>query len=154
MPGQAAGGLACGLDPILCVGETGEERQAGRTALVVGDQLRASLAGLAPDELRRVVVAYEPRWAIGTGLTPTLAEVSEVLLRTRAVLEGLSPAGAEVPILYGGSVSEANAAELLSLPECAGALVGGASLSAARFAAISTAAAAPRVRRPLEAGSE
>ena len=130
--------LRGGLDPILCVGETQAEREAGRAERIVRIQLVAALEGLAPDELRRTVVAYEPRWAIGTGLTPTSAQVEEMLASLRRVLEsvGQIEAARRVSVLYGGSVNERNAAELLALPGCSGALIGGASLSPERFGAI------------------
>lgn len=129
--------LRGGLDPILCVGETKAERSAGRAEAVVSDQLRAVVEGLLPDAVRRLIVAYEPRWAIGQGVTPTPTEVTAMLGHVRSVLARTAgePA-AQVPVLYGGSVNEKNAGELLRLPGCAGALVGGAALSPERFAAI------------------
>jgi triosephosphate isomerase len=133
--------LRGGLDPILCVGETKDERKGGRTQAVVSTQLRAALEGLEPELVPRVVIAYEPRWAIGQGVTPTASEVADVLAHVRAVVTRVAgeQAGARTSALYGGSVTDKNAAELLALPYCAGALVGGASLEAARFAAIVTA---------------
>ncbi len=130
--------LSGGLRPVLCVGETAEERRGGRTQRVLTDQLRAALEGLEPAQVERLVVAYEPRWAIGAGVTPGPAEIAEVLAHVRGVLERTcAPAWARrVPVLYGGSVSERNAAELLGVPGCAGALVGGASLAPERFLAI------------------
>jgi len=127
--------LEAGLAPILCVGETLEERRASRTQTVVARQLEAALSGLEPARGRRVIVAYEPRWAIGTGETPTEAAVAEVLAHVRAVLRRvLRPDAADaVPVLYGGSVDERNAATLLHLPGCAGGLIGGASLDATRL---------------------
>lgn len=126
------------LSPVLCVGETADERRAGRTQTVVSDQLRAALEGLLPEEAPRVVVAYEPRWAIGAGVTPSEAEVTDVLSHVRAVLARLfgDDLAARQSVLYGGSVTEKNAAALLRLPGCSGALVGGASLQAPTFAAI------------------
>lgn len=134
--------LRGGLDPILCVGETKDERRSGRTQAVVSEQLRAALEGLEPALVARVVVAYEPRWAIGQGVTPTPEEVVDVLAQVRRVLGRVAgeDAAARTSVLYGGSVSDKNAAELLRLPGCAGALVGGASLKAATFAAIVEAA--------------
>lgn len=134
--------LRGGLDPILCVGETKDERRAGRTQVVVSDQLRAALDGLEPELVARVVVAYEPRWAIGQGVTPTSEEVATVLQQVRRVIGRVAgeDAAARTSVLYGGSVTDKNAAELLHLPGCAGALVGGASLKAATFAAIVEAA--------------
>jgi triosephosphate isomerase len=129
--------LRGGLDPILCVGETKGERSAGRAEAVVSDQLRAAVEGLLPDALRRLVVAYEPRWAIGQGVTPTPAEITAMLGHVHGVLARVGgEAASRVPVLYGGSVNEKNASELLRLPGCAGALVGGAALSPERFAAI------------------
>ncbi len=126
------------LSPVLCVGETADERRAGRTQTVVSDQLRAALDGLLPEEAPRVVIAYEPRWAIGAGVTPSEAEVTDVLSHVRAVLARLfgDDLAARQSVLYGGSVTEKNAAALLRLPGCSGALVGGASLQAPTFAAI------------------
>lgn len=119
-----------GLVPILCVGETRAEREAGRTLEVVTGQLAGSL----PERAGPLVLAYEPVWAIGTGLVPTPGEVAEVHAALAARL------GPDVPILYGGSVKAANAAELLAVPHVGGALVGGASLEAGQFLAIARAA--------------
>lgn len=129
------------LVPIICVGETLAEREAGRTLAVVRRQLRQSLPdGLAGHE---VVIAYEPVWAIGTGRTPTLAEVSEVHEGLRGDLRRClgRAAGDATRLLYGGSVNAANAAGLLALEHVDGALVGGASLTAADFLPIVRAAA-------------
>lgn len=130
--------LRGGLRPILCVGETKAERAAGRADAVVADQVRAVCRGLSPAQVRELVLAYEPRWAIGAGVTPTPTEITHTLRHVRSVLERTCQAEASrsVPVLYGGSVNERNAADLLHLPGCSGALVGGASLSAERFAAI------------------
>ncbi len=136
---KVAGALRVGLEPIVCVGESLEQRQAGGAVEVVRRQLAESL----PDALagRPFCVAYEPIWAIGSGLIPTMAEIAEVHGAIRADLrERFGDAGAAVPILYGGSVNPANAAEVLRVPEVGGALVGGASLKAADFAAICAAA--------------
>lgn len=133
--------LEGGLRPLLCVGETLEERRAVRAEAVVNRQLEAALAGVSPEEASRLAVAYEPRWAIGTGLTPTPEQISELLLHLRAQLERLFGAAGRTPsILYGGSVKPENAAELLGLPGCGGALIGGAALDPAGFAAIASAA--------------
>ncbi len=128
---KAAAAQAAGLAPILCIGETAAERERGETLAVVERQLAASL----PDGVKpgRLVVAYEPVWAIGTGRTPTVAEVASVHARIRAGLEERIKGGAGVRILYGGSVKPATARELLSVENVDGALVGGASLNAADF---------------------
>ncbi|HEX6040864.1 triose-phosphate isomerase [Longimicrobium sp.] len=127
-----------GLTPVLCVGETLDERRADRAEAVVTEQLAPVLAILSPDELGELVVAYEPVWAIGTGVTATPGDAAAM---HRAVREQLSAAFGQaaadaVPVLYGGSVKPDNAAELLSQPGVDGVLVGGASLDAAGFAAI------------------
>ncbi len=124
-----------GLTAILCVGETRAEREGGRAVEIVRGQLKGSLPAKAtPADL---VVAYEPVWAIGTGLTPTPADVADMHGAIRALLgEIYGEAGARMRILYGGSVKPANAGELLGLPNVDGALVGGASLKAADFMAI------------------
>jgi triosephosphate isomerase len=130
---QAA--LRAGLEPIVCVGETLEQRKAGEALAVVTGQVRGSL----PAELAGKVfsVAYEPVWAIGTGLTPTTTEIEEVHRVIRATLvEMFGEAGKAVPILYGGSVKPSNAAEILHADEVGGALVGGASLKADDFLGI------------------
>jgi triosephosphate isomerase len=132
---KAEAGLAAGLSAIVCVGETRAEREAGGALAVTGGQVKGSLPPEA--DPNRIVVAYEPVWAIGTGLTPTAADVAEMHAAIRILLgEIYGPAGAKVRILYGGSVKPANAAELLSLANVDGALVGGASLKAADFLGI------------------
>jgi len=131
--------LAAGLEPIVCVGETLVERKAGAALTVVTGQLRGSL----PKALagKSFAVAYEPVWAIGTGLTPTTSEIEEMHRAIRATLVDLfGDDGAGVPILYGGSVKPSNAAEILHAAEVGGALVGGASLKASDFLAIVDAA--------------
>jgi triosephosphate isomerase len=130
---QAA--LRAGLEPIVCVGETLEQRKAGDALNVVTGQVRGSL----PAELagKAFSVAYEPVWAIGTGLTPTTPEIEEIHRAIRATLvEMFGEAGKAVPILYGGSVKPSNAAEILHADEVGGALVGGASLKADDFLGI------------------
>jgi len=124
---KAEAGLRAGLTPIVCVGETRAEREAGRAETVVGAQLGGSLPGEGEGE---VVVAYEPVWAIGTGLTPTIEEIAAMhgFIRSRV--------GGATRILYGGSVKPSNAAEILAVAEVNGALVGGACLKAEDFYAI------------------
>ena len=124
-----------GLTAIVCVGEQRAEREAGKTLDVVGEQLAGSLPDGAT--AANLVVAYEPVWAIGTGLTPTPADVAEVHAFIRKTLVArFGPAGAGVRILYGGSVKPSNAKELLTIAEVNGALVGGASLKAEDFLGI------------------
>jgi triosephosphate isomerase len=138
---KAKAALAAGLVPIVCVGETLEEREAGRTAAVVTGQVQGSLAGLSPAELEKVVVAYEPVWAIGTGKVATPEQAQEVHALIRGLLGRLSAAdvAARVRIQYGGSVKPDNAAELARQPDIDGALVGGASLKADDFLGIARA---------------
>jgi triosephosphate isomerase len=128
--------IAAGLTPIVCVGETADQRQGGAETETVGWQLSGSLPeGFAG------IVAYEPVWAIGSGKTPTEGEVAAMHGFIRAELaRQFGDAGRAVPILYGGSVKPANAKALLGLPEIGGALIGGASLIAADFLAIAGAA--------------
>lgn len=128
---KVAAALRGGLEPVICVGESLEERKAGRAESVVEAQLQGSL----PDALDGVAfaVAYEPVWAIGTGLTPSLEEIAAMHATIRAHLRRRFQAGAVTPILYGGSVKPANAAEILAVAEVDGALVGGASLTAKEF---------------------
>jgi triosephosphate isomerase len=131
--------LAAGLEPIVCVGETLDQRDAGQAEAVVTDMARGSLpSSLAGQDF---AVAYEPVWAIGTGRTPTTADIAQIHAALRAVLvERFGEHGKTVPILYGGSVKPDNAREILATPEVGGALVGGASLKAADFLAIIAAA--------------
>lgn len=134
--------LAGGLSPILCVGETLAEHEAGQTHSVVSSQLISVLDGLSGDELKRLVVAYEPVWAIGTGKTATPAHAQSVHASIREIVAVKSVEHAEsLSILYGGSVKATNAAELFAEPDIDGALVGGASLKADEFVAICRAAA-------------
>ncbi|MGC6471781.1 MAG: triose-phosphate isomerase [Parvibaculales bacterium] len=136
---KAEAAVEAGLSPIVCIGETLQERKAGKTLRVVGAQLRGSLPDTdMPD---KVVVAYEPVWAIGTGLTPTPDQVAQVHLHIRkALIRRYGAGGAAIRILYGGSVNPGNAAELLGIEHVNGALVGGASLKSADFIKIITAA--------------
>ena len=131
---KAAAAWRAGLAAIVCVGEQRSEREAGKTLAVVGGQLEGSLPDGA--SAGNLVVAYEPIWAIGTGLTPTAADVAEVHALIRQKLADRYAQGADVRILYGGSVKPANAKELLSVAHVNGALVGGASLIAADFLGI------------------
>ncbi len=136
---KAEAALRAGLEPIICVGETLQQREAGETLDFVTSQVRGSL----PSSLagKAFAVAYEPVWAIGTGLTPTLEQIEEVHVAIRATLvEVFGEAGKIPPILYGGSVKPSNAVEILKAKEVGGALVGGASLKAADFLGIVTAA--------------
>ncbi len=132
--------LAAGLEPILCVGESEQARDGGETGEVLERQLQADLAGVESGDLARVVIAYEPIWAIGTGRTATPEQAQEVCAFIRDVLRMRGAAADELRILYGGSMKPANAAELLALPDVDGGLVGGASLDPVDFAAIVEAA--------------
>jgi triosephosphate isomerase len=126
------------LVPVICIGETLAEREAGKTLVVLETQLKGSVPNGAT--AANTVVAYEPVWAIGTGKTPTTAEVASAHAHIRKVLAGVMNCAAQVRLLYGGSVKESNAAELLAADDVDGALVGGASLKAAEFLAIAKAA--------------
>ncbi len=132
--------LAAGLEPILCVGESEEARDAGQTEAVLERQLQADLAAVEQAEMPRVVVAYEPIWAIGTGRTASPEQAQEACAFIRDVLRERGGEADAMRILYGGSVKPANAAELMALPDVDGALVGGASLDPEDFAAIVEAA--------------
>ncbi|TNE88609.1 MAG: triose-phosphate isomerase [Deltaproteobacteria bacterium] len=130
--------LAEGLLPIVCVGETLEERDAGQVEAVVHRQVAAALEGLEPDQVAAITLAYEPVWAIGTGRTATPAQAQEVHASIRGWLRAHFPAfvAEDMRIQYGGSVKPGNAAELLACEDIDGALVGGASLKADSFAGI------------------
>lgn len=134
--------LAAKLTPIVCVGETLQERQASKTTDIVAEQFYGSLAGLSAEQAGQIVIAYEPVWAIGTGLNATPDQADEVHADLRSILASRFGAAVAdtVRIQYGGSVKAENAAELLAKPHIDGALVGGASLKAAGFAAIVRAA--------------
>jgi triosephosphate isomerase len=135
---KVAAALRAGLTPIICLGESLDERKAGRTLEVVARQL----AGSVPEAARGAafVVAYEPIWAIGTGLTPTIPQVGEVHAALRAGLsQRFGAAGEGVQLLYGGSVKPENARDLMHVPDVDGALVGGASLKSKDFLAIAQA---------------
>jgi triosephosphate isomerase len=133
--------LAAGLEPILCVGESEAARDGGETEAVLERQLQADLADVDSIGIGGIVVAYEPIWAIGTGRTATPEQAQEACAFIRDVLRMRGAAAEQVRILYGGSVKPANAAELMSKPDVDGALVGGAALDPAEFAAIVEAAA-------------
>ena len=136
-----AAALASGLRPVLCVGETLEQRDAGKTLEVVFAQIDAVLARVGVAAFSGAVVAYEPVWAIGTGRTATSAQAQEVHAAIRAKLAKLDGGVAEgLQILYGGSVKPGNAVELFSMPDIDGGLIGGASLVASDFLAICAAA--------------
>ena len=137
---KVAAALAAGLEPILCVGESEEARDAGQTKGVLERQLQADLAAVESGRLAEVVVAYEPIWAIGTGRTAAPEQAQEACAFIRDVLRGRGAGADAVRILYGGSVKPANAAELIAQPDIDGALVGGASLDPEDFAAIVEAA--------------
>lgn len=134
---KCAAAVRAGLVPMLCVGETDDERRTGRTSDVVARQLRAGVVELAPETIAQMFVAYEPVWAIGTGrnATPEDAELMHGFLR--ALLDELTGGrAADVPILYGGSVNNRNCAELLAARDVDGLLVGGASLDPVAWAEI------------------
>ena len=138
---KALAALAAGLTPIVCVGETLDERDAERTAAVVGAQLDAVLDAVAATDLAKLVIAYEPVWAIGTGktATPQMAQAVHAVLRARLAATD-AEAASQVQILYGGSMKPDNAADLLAMADIDGGLIGGAALKAADFNAIIAAA--------------
>lgn len=127
--------LAAGLTPMLCVGEKLEQREAGETEAVVLRQLRAGLDGLSGAEIGKVLIAYEPVWAIGTGRNATPQDASQVHQAIRRELARLGAPG-RIPVLYGGSVNLGNVASLVAEPEIDGVLVGGASLEAEGWAKV------------------
>ena len=136
--------LTAGLKPILCVGETLEENESGRTGEVVKRQLTAGLNGVNEIQLEKVIIAYEPVWAIGTGKAATSDGANQVIkefIRDELVAIGSPELGDSIPILYGGSVKPENAGEFFEQPDIDGALVGGASLKADAFVKITEAAA-------------
>ena len=134
--------LEIGLTPILCVGETEEERERGDTERRLRHQVQEALHGLSPEDIAKLTIAYEPIWAIGTGKVAAPEQAQEAIGFVRALVGDRAKSAAEVVrVLYGGSVKAENAAELLALPDIDGALVGGASLEPESFAAIVTAAA-------------
>jgi triosephosphate isomerase len=134
---KAAAALAAGLTPVVCVGETLEEREAGRTDAVVGEQLAAVLDLVADGDIAKLVLAYEPVWAIGTGktATPHMAQDVHQVLRAQVANKN-AEAAAGMQILYGGSMKPDNARELMAMPDIDGGLIGGAALKAADFLGI------------------
>lgn len=137
---KAAAVLRANRTPIICVGESESQREAGQAAAVVARQLAASIPDLARAE--STIIAYEPVWAIGTGRTPAMEEIAEIHQCARSALQDrFGRDGEQCPVLYGGSVTPENAADILAVAEVGGALVGGASLTADSFLAIVAAAA-------------
>jgi triosephosphate isomerase (TIM) len=130
--------LAGGMTPIMCVGETLGEREAGETAAKVSRQVQAGLEGVDPNQVGAMVIAYEPIWAIGTGRNATPEDANETIGTIRSMVAGLAgeEPGASIRIQYGGSVKPSNVAAIMAQPEIDGALVGGASLEADDFAQI------------------
>ena len=130
--------LQVGITPIVCVGESAEQRERGLTVEFIAYQVKAALFGIAAEAMPAVVLAYEPIWAIGTGNTATAAQAEEVCLLIRQTVAALygPEIAAKVSVLYGGSMNAKNAAELLAMPDIDGGLIGGASLKTADFASI------------------
>ena len=139
--------LEAGLQPIMCVGESLEQRELGITEEWIAMQIKAGLNGVTEDKIKKVIIAYEPIWAIGTGKTATPAQAEEVCQSIRAVIRKLYGAkvARAVSILYGGSMNEKNAYELLAQPDIDGGLIGGASLVPEKFVQIIEAANQPIV---------
>jgi triosephosphate isomerase len=135
--------LSHDLIPILCIGETLDEREAGKTSAKVVRQVKAALSGVSNEDATRVVIAYEPIWAIGTGRTATPEQAQEVHAEIRKLIAELygTTIASQMRVLYGGSVKSENIAELISQPDIDGALVGGASLDVEGFVAIARACA-------------
>ena len=136
--------LGAGIMPIICVGESLQQREDGLTMAHINYQVRAALAGIDTAKLRRCIIAYEPIWAIGTGKTATAEQAEEVCSEIRSIIRqmyGARPARS-ISILYGGSMNAKNAAELLSMPDIDGGLIGGASLKPQDFATIIAATGA------------
>ncbi len=134
--------LDAGLHPIICVGESLEQREMGVTMELIALQVKSALAGVAAEKVRKCVIAYEPIWAIGTGRTATAEQAAEVCTAIRAIIRGLYGArvARSVTIQYGGSMNPKNAAELLAQPDVDGGLIGGASLKPDQFVDIINAA--------------
>lgn len=135
---RAKAAIAAGITPIICVGESLAEREAGETEAVVSGQTEAALSGIAAEDVKKLVIAYEPIWAIGTGKTATKEQANETIACIRKTVERLyCAATAEaVRIQYGGSMNPKNASELMAMPEIDGGLIGGASLKAEDFAKV------------------
>ncbi len=135
---KIAAAIEAGLQPIFCVGEKLEQREAGETEAVVSLQVTAGLESIPEDGMRDLVIAYEPVWAIGTGLTATPQQAQEAHMLIRNLLEKIysAPVSQATRILYGGSVKPSNIAELMAEPDVDGVLVGGASLDPESFASI------------------
>ena len=150
---KAQRALAAGITPIVCVGETLAEREAGQTEAVVKRQL-AAVVQANGQCVSEIVVAYEPVWAIGTGRTATPEQAQQVLAALRAALAAATARADRVSLLYGGSMNAANAAQLLAQPDIDGGLVGGASLKAADFLQIIAAAHAIQAQAATELGAE
>ena len=139
---RVRGAIDAGLTAILCVGEYLEQRELGITAEICAMQTKIALEGVSEDELKQVIIAYEPVWAIGTGKTATAEQANEVCAQIREVIAGLynQAAADAVTIQYGGSMNAGNAAQLLAMSDVDGGLIGGASLKAEDFATIVAAA--------------
>ncbi len=135
---RAKAAIAAGITPIICVGESLAQRESGETEAVVSGQTKAALAGIAAEDVKKLVIAYEPIWAIGTGKTATKEQANETIACIRSTVETLyCPGTAEaVRIQYGGSMNPKNAAELMAMPEIDGGLIGGASLKAEDFSKV------------------
>lgn len=135
--------MDAGLTPILCVGESLEERNIGITEEKIALQIKSAVSGISPDQIRRMVIAYEPIWAIGTGVTPSPEEAEEVCRNIRTLIRKLASArtARATSILYGGSMNPGNAGVLLAQPDIDGGLIGGASLDPQQFLEIVRAAA-------------
>ena len=148
---KAASLLACGITPIVCCGEDASVREAGGHLDFVEAQVRAALAGLAPAQVEKCVVAYEPGWAIGTGAAASPEQAQEMCAHIRAVVSDMAgaPAAERLRVLYGGSMKPDNAAGFLGLPDCDGGLIGGAALKADQFAALVECAKAADDARKL-----
>lgn len=134
--------LNAGMNPIICVGESLEQRESGITAELIAFQVKSALFGVPSEKLRRCIIAYEPIWAIGTGKTATVEQASEVCSNIRAIIRGMYGArvARSITIQYGGSMNPQNARELLAQPDIDGGLIGGASLKPEQFVEIVNAA--------------